>query len=73
MGGIAVGQSGIDALLIVGIGGVPEVEKESRHLGLRGWRERRDAVLDFFNAHRGQNTVCLNPSKRSQRQRRESR
>ena len=55
MGFVAVGESGSNTLLIVGIGSVSEVEEESRHLAQFGGREGRDAALDFFDVHGVQN------------------
>ena len=56
MCGVTVGESRGDALLILGIRSVPEMEKKSRHLALLRRGERRYALLDVFDAHENENT-----------------
>jgi len=62
---VAIGQSGSHTLLIVGIRGVPKMEKESGHLALLGWRKGRNAALDFVNVHGVQNTAGSVQGKRA--------
>ena len=55
---VAVGQSGIHALLVIGVKGVPKMEEKGCHLALLRRREASNAALDVFNAHGRQNTAC---------------
>ena len=51
MGRFSVRESGADAILVIGIGDMAEVEKESRQLSLLGRRKSGDSMLNFLNAH----------------------
>ena len=48
---VAVGQARIDAILIIGIRRMTEMEKKSGNFNLFNRGEGRNALLDVFNAH----------------------
>ena len=62
---VTIRESGGDALLIVRIGGVSEMEKKSRYLVLLRRGERRDVVFDVFDAHGKENADYSTQSKRA--------
>ena len=52
---------------MLGVRRMAQVEKERRHLILLPQRESRDALLDFFDAHRTHDTAGSTRGKRAKR------
>ena len=64
MGGVAVGEAGSDALLIIGIRGTSQMKKKGRQFALFSRRKGCDAFLDLLNIHGAQTTADCVGSKR---------
>ena len=62
---IAVGETGRDALMIIGIRGVPQMKKKGRHFTLFSRGKGCDALLDLLNIHGTQTTAGSVGSKRA--------